>query len=214
MIFWKVIACLWGAYIIGSIPTAVWVGKIFHKIDIRDYGSGNAGATNTIRVLGASTGIPVLLFDAFKGWIVVILPVLTNFFEPGTEQFVNFQISMGISAVLGHIFPVFAGFRGGKGVATLFGVVIALFPIEFLTVLLIFTVVFLITRIVSVSSIISAVAFPFIVIFIVNTDSQSLILFSLVIAVFIPLTHQKNIMRMFKGEEKKMKIKKQGDIKK
>lgn len=209
MLFWTVIAYLWGAYLIGSIPTAVWVGKIFHGIDVRDHGSGNAGATNTIRVLGLKTGIPVLILDAFKGWIVVFLAYQTGLFEPGSEKFINFQLSLGISAVLGHLFPLFAGFRGGKGVATLFGIVIALYPIAFVIVAALFAVILILTRFVSLGSILGAVAFPFIVVFLLNVTSPSLILFSVIIAVFIPLTHKKNIYRLIKGKESKMKFRKQ-----
>ncbi len=213
MLFWKVIGCLWGAYMIGSIPTAVWVGKIFHGIDVREHGSGNAGATNTIRVLGLKTGIPVLLIDAFKGWLAVMIGTGTSFFEVGSEAYVNFQMSLGVVAVLGHLFPLYAGFRGGKGVATLFGVVIALYPLAFLMVALLFLIVFLISGFVSLGSILSALAFPFIVVFVLNIQSPSLILFAVVIAVFIPLTHQKNIIRLVRGEESKMKFKK-GEISK
>ncbi|HRZ47820.1 MAG TPA: glycerol-3-phosphate 1-O-acyltransferase PlsY [Bacteroidales bacterium] len=208
MLFWKVILWLWGAYMVGSIPTSVWVGRLFHGVDVRDHGSGNAGATNTIRVLGLKTGIPVLVFDAFKGWIVVILAPLSGFFVPGSDAYVNFQLSMGISAVLGHLFPVYAGFRGGKGVATLFGVIIALFPGAFGLVLLLFAIIFAITRIVSLSSIIAAITFPVVVIFLFHVETPSLILFSMVIAVFIPVTHQKNIVRLFRGEESRMVLKK------
>jgi acyl phosphate:glycerol-3-phosphate acyltransferase len=206
MMFWKVIACLWGAYMIGSIPTAVWVGKIFHGVDVREHGSGNAGATNTIRVLGAATGIPVLLFDAFKGWIVVMLAWYTNIFVPGSEPFINFQLSLGISAVLGHLFPLYAGFRGGKGVATLFGIVIALYPVAFAIVAFLFLITFLLTRYVSLGSIFAAISFPFIVVFLLKINSPSLIMFSIVIAAFIPITHQKNIARLIRGTESKMKI--------
>lgn len=209
VLFWKVILWLWGAYMVGSIPTSVWVGRLFHGVDVRDHGSGNAGATNTIRVLGLKTGIPVLVFDAFKGWIVVILAPLSGLFITGSDAYVNFQLSMGISAVLGHLFPVYAGFRGGKGVATLFGVIIALFPGAFGLVLLLFAVIFAITRIVSLSSIIAAITFPVVVIFLFHVETPSLILFSMVIAVFIPVTHQKNIVRLFRGEESKMVIRKQ-----
>lgn len=214
MLFWKVLGCLWGAYLIGSIPTAVWMGKLFHGIDVRDYGSGNAGATNTIRVLGLKTGIPVLVADALKGWLVVMLAYQTGLFEAGTEKFINFQLSLGISAVLGHLFPIFAGFRGGKGVATLFGIVIALYPIAFLIVAILFALILIITRFVSLGSIIAAITFPFLVVFLLNIHSPSLILFSIIIAVFIPLTHQKNIIRLLKGEEAKMKFKKQQESKK
>lgn len=208
MLFWTVIGFLWGAYLVGSVPTAVWVGKWFHKIDVRDYGSGNAGATNTIRVLGLKTGIPVLLFDAFKGFIVVFLAKETNLFPSDSEAMINFQLSMGVSAVLGHIFPIYAGFRGGKGVATLFGIVITLFPVAFLIVFVIFSLILVSTRYVSLSSIISAIAFPFIVVFLLHVSSPSLILFSIVIAIFVPVTHKKNIIRLLRGEESKMRIKK------
>ncbi|MFO7722386.1 MAG: glycerol-3-phosphate 1-O-acyltransferase PlsY [Bacteroidales bacterium] len=214
MMFWKVIGCLWVAYMIGSIPTAVWVGKVFHHVDVREHGSGNAGATNTIRVLGPATGIPVLVFDAFKGWIVIVLAWYTNIFTHGSEPFINFQLSLGISAVLGHLFPLFAGFRGGKGVATLFGIVIGLYPIAFAIVALLFLIVFLLTRYVSLGSIFAALSFPFIVIFLLNTTSPSLIMFSILIAVFIPLTHQKNIIRLIRGNESKMKIGKGSNSKK
>lgn len=208
MLFWKVIGCLWLAYMVGSIPASVWTGKLFYGIDVRDHGSGNAGATNTIRVLGLRTGIPVLLFDAFKGWVVVMFAYQTSFFVPASEPFINFQLSLGISAVLGHLFPLWAGFRGGKGVATLFGIVIALYPVAFLVVTLVFVLLFVSTGIVSLGSVVSAILFPFVVVFLTNVDSPSLILFSIVIGVFIPVTHQKNIIRLLKGEESKIDIKK------
>ena len=106
------------AYLLGSIPSAVWIGKRFHNIDVREHGSGNAGTTNTIRVLGWTTGIPVLLIDIAKGWLAAILPVFFHLAEPGSALLTDLQLMTGIIAIIGHIFPVFAGFRGGKGVAT------------------------------------------------------------------------------------------------
>ncbi len=206
MLFWKVIGILWFGYLVGSIPTSVWVGKLFFNIDVRDHGSGNAGATNTIRVLGLKPGIPVLLIDAFKGWFVVWFAGQTSLFDSGSETMINFQLAMGVSAVLGHVFPVFAGFRGGKGVATLFGVVIALFPIAFLLVAVIFMLIFILTKYVSLGSIIGAVCFPFIVIFVSKINAPSLIMFSIIISLFIPYTHLNNIKRLLKGEETKMKL--------
>src|SRR5450756_472610 len=114
------------AYFLGSIPSAVWIGKRFHNIDVREHGSGNAGTTNTIRVLGWVTGIPVLLIDIAKGWLAAILPVFFHLAEPGSALLTDLQLMTGIIAIIGHIFPVFAGFRGGKGVATVFGVFLAL----------------------------------------------------------------------------------------
>ncbi len=114
------------AYLLGSIPTAVWVGKHFYKIDVRDYGSGNAGATNTFRVLGKKAGIPVLLIDVLKGWLAVMLVYV--FTEPGqnSDELFHLQLRLGAASLIGHIFPIWAGFRGGKGVATLLGIIIAL----------------------------------------------------------------------------------------
>ena len=121
------------AYLIGSVPTAVWVGKAFHGIDVREHGSGNAGATNVMRVLGVRTGIPVLLFDMFKGWMSVYLVHFQQSVVSGDELWILVAISLGVMAVIGHIFPVFAGFRGGKGVATIAGVCFSLHPLATVT---------------------------------------------------------------------------------
>jgi acyl phosphate:glycerol-3-phosphate acyltransferase len=207
MLYFTVIGYLWAAYMIGSIPTAVWIGKALHGVDVRDHGSGNAGATNTIRVLGWKTGVPVLLIDGIKGWLAVWFAGHAGLFLPGSDAAINFQLSMGISAVLGHLFPIWAGFRGGKGVATLFGVIIALYPVAFIIVAAIFIIILLSTRFVSLGSITAAIAFPFVSVFLVGMESQTLILFTIIIAVFIPLTHQKNIGRLLRGEESRMVIK-------
>ena len=190
------------AFLIGSIPSSVWIGRIFFKVDIRKMGSGNAGATNTIRVLGWKAGIPVLIIDIFKGWIAVYI---ANFFlfDFVGNQFIYFKIILATSAVLGHIFPIYVGFHGGKGVATLLGVGIALFPLASLIIAGLFLVILFISRIVSVSSILSSIAFPIVVIFILNTEEVPLIILSIVVAVFVPITHNKNIKRLLKGEEKK-----------
>lgn len=190
------------AFLIGSIPSSVWIGRIFFKVDIRKMGSGNAGATNTIRVLGWKAGIPVLIIDIFKGWIAVYI---ANFFlfDFVGNQFIYFKIILATSAVLGHIFPIYVGFHGGKGVATLLGVGIALFPLASLIIAGLFLVILFISRIVSVSSILSSIAFPIVVIFILNTEEVPLIILSIVVAVFVPITHKNNIKRLLKGEEKK-----------
>ncbi len=190
------------AFLIGSIPSSVWIGRIFFKVDIRKMGSGNAGATNTIRVLGWKAGIPVLIIDIFKGWIAVYIANFF-FFDFVGNQFIYFKIILATSAVLGHIFPIYVGFHGGKGVATLLGVGIALFPLASLIIAGLFLVILFISRIVSVSSIIASIAFPIVVIFILNTEEVPLIILSIVVAVFVPITHKKNIKRLLKGEEKK-----------
>ena len=190
------------AFLIGSIPSSVWIGRIFFKVDIRKMGSGNAGATNTIRVLGWKAGIPVLIIDIFKGWFAVYI---ANFlpFEFIGDQFIYYKILLAASAVSGHIFPVYIGFKGGKGVATLLGVGIALFPLASVIIAGIFLITLFISRIVSVSSIVASLVFPIVVIFVLNTEELPLIILSVAVAVFIPITHASNIKRIFKGEEKK-----------
>ncbi len=190
------------AFLIGSIPTSVWIGRVFYKVDIRKMGSGNAGATNTIRVLGWKAGVPVMIIDIFKGWVAVYI---ANFlpFEFVGDQFIYYKILLAVAAVLGHIFPVYVGFIGGKGVATLLGIGIALFPLAAAIIAGLFVLTLIITRIVSVSSIIASIAFPFVVIFILNQNEVILIILSIAVAVFIPITHASNIKRIIKGEEKK-----------
>ncbi|MBI5218464.1 MAG: glycerol-3-phosphate 1-O-acyltransferase PlsY [Bacteroidia bacterium] len=194
------------AYLLGSIPTAVWVGIIFFGLDIRKHGSGNAGATNTFRVLGIKAGIPVLLFDVFKGWLAVKLADFTGFFTPATDIYINFQILLGIAAVLGHIFPIYAGFKGGKGVATLLGLVLAIQLFPALLAMGIFCVCLLISRYVSLSSMLSGISFPFLVVFLFKIKILSLIIFSVVIAILLLFTHRKNIVRLIHGNESKAKL--------
>jgi glycerol-3-phosphate acyltransferase PlsY len=192
------------AYLLGSIPTAVWIGKAFHGIDVREHGSGNAGATNTIRVLGWSTGIPVLIVDLAKGWLAAILPVILKLAPAESALLTNLQIITGLTAVIGHIFPVFAGFRGGKGVATVFGVLLAIHPLLTLICIGVFLVVLIITGIVSVSSMIAGIAFPILLMTIFDTPSVIFKIFSFFVAIALLITHRNNIKRLLKGEEKKL----------
>ena len=196
------------AYLLGSIPSSVWIGKIFYNLDIREHGSGNAGTTNTFRVLGVKAGIPVFIIDAFKGWLAVKLIYFTNYYIPSSGDFINFQLLLGIFAVLGHIFPIYVKFKGGKGVATLFGVVLSIHPYAALISVGIFAVLLIATRYVSLSSMIAGFSFPIIVIFIFKTTTPSLVIFSLIIAILLLLTHQKNIERLLSKEETKISIKK------
>lgn len=195
------------AYLIGSIPTSVWVGKIFYGIDVRDYGSGNAGATNAMRTLGAKAGIPVFIIDMLKGFAAVKLLYFTDFYIPETGLFVNFQLYLGLAAMIGHIFPVFADFRGGKGVATLSGVVFAIHPYGALFVLLVWVVTLLAFGYVSLSSMIAGFSFPAILIFLYRTQYPSLVIFAFILAILMLFTHQKNIERLMHGKEKKINIK-------
>jgi glycerol-3-phosphate acyltransferase PlsY len=192
------------AYLLGSVATAVWAGRIFHGIDIREHGSGNAGATNVIRVLGWKTGVPVLLIDVVKGWLAAMLPVFFNLADRGSAMLTNLQIVAGIFVVLGHIFPVFAGFRGGKGVATIFGVLLAINLLLTVSCFGVFMCVMLISGYVSLSSMSAGVAFPVFLFLFFETPSTLFKVFSIVVAIALIITHKKNITRLLKGEESKL----------
>ncbi len=197
------------AYLIGSIPTSVWIGRVFYGIDVRTKGSGNAGATNTIRVLGYKAGIPVLIFDIFKGWFAVFIAVFFYDKTSGLPDFLDLKIILSIAAVIGHVFPVYVGFKGGKGIATLLGVGIALFPQAAWIVVLIFIIVLIISGYVSLSSMIAAISLPFIEYFLLGHNQHySLIILSIAVAVFVPITHRKNIKRLINKEESKFSIRK------
>ncbi|MDO9000003.1 MAG: glycerol-3-phosphate 1-O-acyltransferase PlsY [Bacteroidota bacterium] len=193
------------AYLIGSIPTAVWIGKTFYNIDVREFGSGNAGATNTFRVLGQKAGIPVLIIDILKGATAVSLAFLSSYiFE--SDEFVNLQLALGIAALVGHIFPVFAGFRGGKGVATILGIVMCILPLSCCVSLIVFLIVLFTSRMVSLSSMIGGFAFPFILHFVFGNTNPILTSFSIVVALLLIITHRKNIIRIVNKQESKIKF--------
>jgi acyl phosphate:glycerol-3-phosphate acyltransferase len=192
------------AYMLGSIPASVWIGKIFHRIDVREHGSGNAGTANTIRVLGWKTGIPVLIIDLAKGWTAAMLPCFLHLADPGSALLTNLQILTGVTAILGHIFPLFAGFRGGKGVATIFGVLLAIQPLLTICCLGVFIAVILLTGIVSVSSMSAGIAFPVLLFLFFDTPSVIFKGFSVLVAIALLITHRKNIGRLLKGEESKL----------
>jgi glycerol-3-phosphate acyltransferase PlsY len=192
------------AYLLGSVPTAVWAGKIFRGIDLREHGSGNAGAANAIRVLGWKIGVPVLIIDMAKGWLASMLPVFFSLAEPGTALITNLQIGTGLTAIFGHILPLFAGFKGGKGVATASGVILAIHPLLTLSCLGVFLIVFLIVRIVSVASMTAGIAFPILLFTLFDTPSLIFRIFSIFIAIALIFTHRNNIKRLLKGEEKRL----------
>lgn len=199
------------AYLIGSIPTAVWVSKSIFGIDIRDYGSGNAGATNTFRILGSKWGSLVMLVDVTKGIIATSLYIFIPFYLTHELARTNFMIALGMVAVLGHIFPVWANFRGGKGVATLLGMTLAIQPIVALICLVVFLISLLSTRFVSLSSILAAVAFMILILFIFNEKETLYRIFAMIVAMMVVITHHKNISRMYKGTETKLPIFKKRD---
>ena len=192
------------AYLIGSIPTAVWVSKSIFDIDIRDYGSGNAGATNTFRVLGSKWGSLVMFVDVLKGVIATSLYIFVPFYLTDELARTNLMILLGITAVLGHIFPIWANFKGGKGVATLLGMALAIQPIVAFICLGIFIVTLLTTRFVSLSSMLASVAFMVLILFIFHEKETTYRLFAILVALMVIVTHQKNISRLFKGTENKV----------
>ncbi len=197
------IAILISAYLLGSIPTSVWIGRYFYNIDIREHGSRNAGSTNAMRILGWKPGLLILILDISKGWLAVNLIHLTNYYIPETGDYINFQLLLGIAAIAGHIFPIYVGFRGGKGIATLLGFVLAIDPFTTLICIGVFVITLLITKYVSLSSMIAGFSFPVVVIFVFKTTTPSLIIFSLIISVLLLFTHQKNIERLLRKEENK-----------
>jgi glycerol-3-phosphate acyltransferase PlsY len=166
-----------GAYLLGSIPSSVWIGRRFYGIDVREHGSGNAGFTNTVRVLGWKAGLPVFLMDILKGYLAVSLAHFTSNLIPGSIAFINFQLLLGAAGVLGHIFPIYVGFKGGKGVATLFGLLLAIQPHVTLICMGIFLVIFISTRYVSLSSMAAGIAFPILNIFVFHTTAISMVIF-------------------------------------
>jgi acyl phosphate:glycerol-3-phosphate acyltransferase len=202
-IFYLILALVL-SYLLGSIPSAVWIGRKFHNIDVREHGSGNAGTSNVIRVLGWKTGIPVLMTDVAKGWLAAMLPRFFNLAAPDSVMLINLQLLAGAMAITGHIFPLFADFRGGKGVASIFGILIALQPLLTLCCIVVFLVVLLITGIVSVASMSAGLAFPIFQFLLFDSNSLFFRIFSILVAVVLLITHRENIKRLIQGKESKL----------
>lgn len=189
------------AYVIGSIPSGLWIGKIFffffYKKDIRDFGSGNLGATNSFRVLGIKAGSIVTVMDILKGTVATLLPF---FFQLNVDH--HFWLLTGAFAIIGHSFPLFAGFRGGKAVATSAGVILAYAPLLFVAALVVFLVTLKLSKYVSLSSMIGALAALIISLFM---GDWILIILVACIALFVIWRHRANITRIRNGEEPKIK---------
>jgi glycerol-3-phosphate acyltransferase PlsY len=195
------------AYLLGSIPTAVWVGKKFYNIDVREHGSGNAGTTNVLRVLGGRAAIPVLIIDVLKGFAAVtFIHLFSNSITPQAAGLI--KITYGMLAVVGHMYPIFAGFRGGKGVATMLGIAIAIQPMAVLVAVLVFGVMFAVTRVVSISSMSAGLAFALSVVLICHEPLLSIRIFSVAVAVLLIYTHRRNIRRLLNGTEPQILFKK------
>ncbi|MGN4125200.1 glycerol-3-phosphate 1-O-acyltransferase PlsY [Lysinibacillus sphaericus] len=189
------------AYVIGSIPSGLWVGKIFYKTDIREHGSGNLGATNTFRILGKKAGLVVTIMDVLKGTAAVLLVTLPVFAEVSIHSLI-----LGIVAVMGHMFPIFASFRGGKAVATSAGVLLGyswpLFVLLFIT----FFITLKLTKIVSLTSMIAAlVALIYSIVYYIVTGDFALSILVGFLFSFIVYRHRTNISRIKNGTEPKVK---------
>ena len=196
------------AYLLGSIPSAVWIGKKYYGIDIREHGSKNAGTTNMLRVLGRRAAAPVFALDFLKGFVAVTVIELLQYDDLiGQNDIINLKIGAVAAAVLGHIFPVFAGFRGGKGVATLVGAVTGIYPPAALLCFGVWVVVLMISHYVSLSSMIAGCCFPIFTLISPKVNgSKAFVVFSFVIAVLLIVTHRKNIKRLREGTESKIYI--------
>ncbi len=189
------------AYLLGSIPTSLWLGRAIKGVDLREHGSGNAGATNAFRVLGKPIGIAVLLLDMLKGFLAVNLTLLQHVILPGSEAWMIMKITLGLLAVVGHIFPVFAGFRGGKGVATITGVGLAIHPMAALAAMGVYLLVFLFTRISALGSLLAVLTYPVWMIWVFKSEYLTIRIFSVVVVLLVLITHRSNIQRLVQGEE-------------
>ena len=194
------------AYLLGSIPTSVWVSKSVFKFDIRDYGSGNAGATNSFRVLGPKWGSFVMFVDVTKGVIATSLYILMPYYLTNELARTNFMIILGLASVVGHIFPIWANFKGGKGVATILGMALAIQPAVALLCLVVFAFTLMTTRFVSLSSMLAGVAFMVLILFIFDEKETLYRLFAIIVAFMVVITHQKNITRLLNGTDSKVPL--------
>lgn len=208
------------SYLVGSIPTSIIISKAVRGIDIRNYGSGNAGGTNVMRVLGWKHGVLVIILDALKGAIAVVLIARLHYgvlpFQNVSpfDDFTLVQIIAGISAVVGHIWTVFAGFRGGKGIATALGMLLMIITVDMLIAVGIFLIVVSISRYVSLGSIVSAMAVPLSMIFrenVLHTHIEgynTLLPFVIGVSLLVIFTHRKNLVRLLNGTENKLSFSK------
>lgn len=207
------------SYLIGSFSSSVWVGTQFYNTDPREHGSGNAGATNTFRVLGKKAGWVVMLMDTLKGFIAASLPIIymridnSVYFTDG--QLVIFQLICGLTAVAGHIFPVYYQFKGGKGVATLLGMIFAIHTEVAFICLFIFLAVLILSKYVSLGSMIASFAFPVLVsvdhLYVDARANAIMTVFGIAISCIVVWTHQKNIKRLINGTENKTRLIKKKD---
>jgi glycerol-3-phosphate acyltransferase PlsY len=208
------------SYLIGSIPTSIIVSKAVKGIDIREHGSGNAGGTNVMRVLGWKHGLLVILLDVFKGVLAVVVVARLHYgnipFQNITpfDDFTFIQIIAGISAVVGHIWTVFAGFKGGKGIATALGMLLMIITVDMLIAVGVFVIVVTISRYVSLGSLMGTITAPLSLIIrenIFNVDIpgyNTILPFIIAVSLLVIYTHRKNVVRILNGSENKLSFKK------
>lgn len=196
-----IIATLVGAYLLGSIPSAVWIGKAFYGVDVRQHGSGNAGTTNVMRVLGKKAALPVFIIDGLKGYLAVALAAWSGL-EAESPEWLYLKMALCIVAVVGHMFPIFAGFKGGKGVATLVGAMFAFSVGGILLCLATFTIIVAYTKYVSVGSMVGGLLLPFYSALCGQSDWRLMIFFGC-ISLLLFYTHRSNIGRLLHGTENK-----------
>ena len=208
------------SYLVGSIPSSIIISKAARGIDIREHGSGNAGGTNVMRVLGWKYGLLVIIMDALKGAVAVVL-IARLFYGPlpfenvsPFDDFTLVQIIAGVSAVIGHIWTIFAGFKGGKGIATALGMLLMLITVEMLIAVGVFILVVTISRYVSLGSLLAAVSIPISLVlrenvFHVDISGYNTILpFVIFLTLLVIFTHRKNLVRLFNGTESRISFKK------
>ena len=200
------IALLFLSYVIGSIPTSIIMGKLVKGIDIREHGSGNAGGTNVFRVLGWKPALVVLIVDVGKGWLppAVLAVYFIDYMPISDLGFI--QIACGFASILGHTYTIFAKFKGGKGVGTLGGMLIALFPIAAPLCLMVFIITLMTTGYVSVGSMLASASLPLFLFILpavtsISSPLLSVKIFSLLVPWFIVFTHRSNIGRLRDGTE-------------
>ena len=202
------------AYVLGSIPSAVWIGKKYYGVDIREHGSKNAGTTNMLRVLGRRAAVPVFVLDFFKGFVAVsIISLMRYDADVSSAWLINLKILGVFAAVLGHIFPIFADFKGGKGVATLVGAITGIYPQIVFLCFAVWVLVFMISHYVSLASMTAGCCFPLFVIVYSSAEwsryndvSFTFIVFAFVVAGLLIWSHRKNIERLKAGTESKIYI--------
>lgn len=203
------ILMIFASYLLGAIPTSIIASKLLRGIDIRQHGSGNAGATNVFRVMGWKAGLGVLIIDIAKGFIptVFFYKLALNCVDWAV---INLQIIAGLSAIFGHIWTIFAGFKGGKGVGTGAGMLIGLAPIAVVVGLIVFIIVVAVSRFISLGSIMASLSVPVTIVAQQYQSQESFPIQLFILSLFVPAliiyTHRKNIQRLLKGEESRFEF--------